>query len=170
MSLVVELSVEHPAWTEAIADLQAFAERALGAAVAVACVDVAADGEVSCLLCDDEAIRRLNADWRGKDAPTNVLSFPAAPAPRPHGRPRPLGDIALAFETVAREARRDGMPFAAHAEHLLVHGFLHLIGHDHETDAEAERMEALETRAMQRLGRPDPYREAADHDAGVGAP
>ena len=102
-------------------------------------------------------MRALNLRWRGLDKPTNVLSFPA---PRPAGRggiQTTLGDIALAYETLAREAEELGVPLADHYRHLLAHGFLHLIGYDHETDAEAERMEALETRILTRLGLGDPY-------------
>jgi probable rRNA maturation factor len=101
-------------------------------------------------------LRALNLRWRGLDKPTNVLSFPAPPPGR-RGDPTTLGDIALAYETLAREAEDLGVPLADHYRHLLAHGFLHLIGYDHETDAEAERMEALETRILRRLGVGDPY-------------
>jgi probable rRNA maturation factor len=113
------------------------------------------DGDVSLCLADDAALRALNLSWRGIDKPTNVLSFPAAPG-RPGEAPA-LGDIALAYETLAREAEDLGISLADHYRHLLVHGFLHLIGYDHETDAEAERMEALETKILARLGVADPY-------------
>ena len=114
---------------------------------------------VSLCLADDAALRALNARWRGIDKPTNVLSFPAAPSDRV-GQASTLGDIALAYETLAREAEDLGVPLADHYRHLLAHGFLHLIGYDHETDAEAERMEALETRILARLGATDPYARA----------
>ena len=113
-------------------------------------------GDVSLCLADDPALRALNLRWRGLDKPTNVLSFPA-PQPGRRGDPTTLGDIALAYETLAREAGDLGVPLADHYRHLLVHGFLHLIGYDHETDAEAGRMEALETRILTRLGVGDPY-------------
>jgi probable rRNA maturation factor len=117
----------------------------------------ARDGaEVSLCLADDERLRELNARWRGVDKPTNVLSFPAAQLERPDGPPA-LGDIALAFETLAREAEDFGAPLADHYRHLVAHGFLHLIGYDHRTGEEAERMEALETRVLARLGLADPY-------------
>ena len=113
-------------------------------------------GDVSLCLADDAALQALNLRWRGLDKPTNVLSFPAAPPG--HGRDATtLGDIALAYETLAREAGELGVPLADHYRHLLAHGFLHLIGYDHETDAEAERMEALETRILARFGVGDPY-------------
>jgi probable rRNA maturation factor len=111
--------------------------------------------DVSLCLADDAALRALNLSWRGIDKPTNVLSFPAALG-RP-GEATMLGDIALAYETLAREAEDLGVSLADHYRHLLVHGFLHLVGYDHETDAEAERMEALETRILARLGVADPY-------------
>jgi probable rRNA maturation factor len=113
-------------------------------------------GDVSLCLADDAALRALNLRWRGFDKPTNVLSFPAAPIGH-GGEPTALGDIALAYETLAREAEDLGVPLADHYRHLLAHGFLHLIGYDHETDAEAERMEALETKILTRLGVGDPY-------------
>ncbi len=116
--------------------------------------------EVSLLLADDAEVRALNARWRGQDKPTNVLSFPAAPPERLR-EAATLGDIALAFETVSREAEAAGIPIADHYRHLVAHGFLHLIGYDHQTDEEAERMEALETRIMARLGVADPYTDRA---------
>jgi probable rRNA maturation factor len=112
--------------------------------------------EVSLCLADDATLRMLNARWRGLDKPTNVLSFPAAP-PGSLGNTTMLGDIALAFETLAREAQGLGVPLADHYRHLIAHGFLHLIGYDHETNSEAKRMEALETRILAALGVADPY-------------
>ena len=111
--------------------------------------------ELAIVLSDDSAIRVLNRKWRGIDAPTNVLSFPAE---IPAGAPPLLGDIVLAYETVAREARRDGKPFAHHVAHLAVHGFLHLCGYDHERASDAETMEQLERTILRRLDIPDPYR------------
>ncbi len=113
-------------------------------------------GIVAVALTDDETMRALNRDWRGRDAPTNVLSFPvrAAVGDRDH---RSLGDIAIAYETVAREADEIGKPFAHHVAHLAVHGFLHLIGFDHEVDVDAERMEQQERNTLALLGLPDPY-------------
>ena len=115
--------------------------------------------EVSICLMDAAALRALNSRWRGIDKPTNVLSFPAADRDCRGDAPT-LGDIALAYETLAREAEDLGVPLADHYRHLVAHGFLHLIGYDHETDAEAERMEALETRILARLGAADPYARA----------
>ncbi len=118
---------------------------------------------VSLLFTDDEAVRSLNREWRGKDKPTNVLSFPMLEradllALAPDGPPELLGDIALAFETCAREAAEKGVPLADHAAHLIVHGLLHLAGHDHETgEMQAAKMEALEIKALAIMGIADPY-------------
>lgn len=117
----------------------------------------------SVLFTSDENIRALNAEWRGKDKPTNVLSFPMLERSdlldlAPNGPPELLGDIALACETCAREADEKGIPIEHHAAHLLVHGLLHLAGYDHETgDEDAEAMEALETKALAVMGLADPY-------------
>ncbi len=163
MSLIVDVSVEEPRWS-AVDDLPGLAERVIAAASAEAGAALPPDCEVSCLFCDDQTIRALNAQWRGKDQPTNVLSFPAGGSEIP-GAAALLGDIVLAYETVEREASAENKPLAGHVTHLLVHGFLHLIGHDHEDAAEAEAMEALESRTMIRLGCADPYAELPAMDA-----
>jgi probable rRNA maturation factor len=116
----------------------------------------AAPGIVSIVLTDDAEQRRLNRTWRGADAPTNVLAFPLAGA-APPGAPVLLGDVVLAFETVAREAAEQKKPLADHLRHLVVHGVLHLLGFDHRTDTEAAIMEARETEILAGLGVPDPY-------------
>ena len=134
----------------------ALVQRAIDAATKHASASASA-AEVAIVLSDDSGLRTLNRDWRGIDAPTNVLSFPAASAPGELGQPRMLGDIAIAYETTRREAARDGKPFDDHLSHLVVHGYLHLIGYDHETDADADRMETLERRILASLGVPDPY-------------
>lgn len=117
----------------------------------------------SLIFTSDEAIRQLNRDWRGKDKPTNVLSFPmlertALLALPDKGPPELLGDIALAQETCAREAAEKGIPIEDHASHLIIHGLLHLAGYDHEISAEeADAMERLEIKALAQLGVADPY-------------
>ncbi len=113
--------------------------------------------ELAVMLTDDAGIRALNHDWRGIDKPTNVLSFPAVALPDGGSQPRSLGDIAIAYETTRREATTENKPFGHHLSHLAVHGFLHLIGYDHETDDDAETMETLERHILARLGIPDPY-------------
>jgi probable rRNA maturation factor len=141
------------------AEAEAAAREAAAAAIAVS-----EEGDdplaATLLLADDAAIRVLNRDWRGKDTPTNVLSFPSD-MPTPPGEPRHLGDVALAFETVAREAAEEGKSVPDHVAHLVVHGILHLLGADHETDGEADAMEAREIEALARIGIADPYGRAA---------
>jgi probable rRNA maturation factor len=112
--------------------------------------------ELAILLSADAEVRALNRRWRGEDKPTNVLSFPSGAAAGPRGR-RLLGDVVLAYETLAREAEAADKPLAHHLSHLVVHGVLHLMGHDHERPAEARRMETLEVRVLAALGIPDPY-------------
>jgi probable rRNA maturation factor len=139
------------------------AEAAIHRAVAAAAGWVKGDfgnAELAVMLTDDAGIRTLNRNWRGIDKPTNVLSFPALQPtgqPRPGDAPRMLGDIAVAYETTRREADDEQKPFDHQLSHLAVHGFLHLIGYDHECDADAEIMEALETEILAQLGIPDPY-------------
>ena len=162
-----EVTVEAEAWHTAVTDPVGTAARAVAAALDAAAATFPAPPEVSVLLADDARVRELNRDWRGKDKPTNVLSFPAwePGTPLPPEGPLPLGDVAVALETVLREAAAEGKTPEAHLAHLVVHGTLHLLGHDHEAEDEAERMEALEIRALAALGIADPYaapvREAA---------
>ena len=135
------------------------AEETVQLAIAKAASFEQGDGEIAVLLTSDAAIRTMNATWRGIDKPTNVLSFPAVESEGAH-----LGDIAIACETVERESASENKTFLDHLAHLSIHGYLHLIGFDHETDREAERMEQLETRILASLGIADPYadRPAAD--------
>ena len=155
----IDLAVTSDRWS-ALGDAEALVRRAVEAVLSVASTGDDEDLELSLLLADDAALRELNLAWRGQDKATNVLSFPAPPQPEAPG-PRPLGDIALAFETLAREAETQGKALADHAAHLIVHGVLHLLGYGHDDEAEAEAMEALEVRALARLGIADPYREMA---------
>lgn len=148
------MSVEAGDWPDEAA-LTRLVDRAVSAAFA----ETAAAGpsELSIVFSDDAHIRTLNAGWRGKDKATNVLSFPVFPFPRGGKLPPMLGDIVLAAETVAREAALEDKPFENHITHLVIHGLLHLLGYDHETDAEADEMEAIERSALARLAIPDPY-------------
>jgi len=189
MKVLLDISVPSRLW-RGLPRARAIARETVAAAVEESGAALEDGAEVSLCLADDATLRALNARWRGIDRPTNVLSFPSAPGAfadavrspsidgRPSGRPldrvaalgergyrgadpiASLGDIALAYETLAREAEDLGVSLADHYRHLVAHGFLHLIGYDHETDAEAERMEALETRILKRLGAADPYARA----------
>lgn len=164
MDLDIVIEADWPATTD-WADL---AERASEAAARVAPELANARLSASLLFADDDEVQVLNGQWRAKDKPTNVLSFPmlereALLALAPHGPPELLGDIALALETCAREAGEKNATLEHHAAHLIVHGLLHLAGHDHETSAEdAAAMEALEIKALALLGVEDPYGDAAD--------
>ena len=134
-------------------------QRAIAAAAEIADADTG-DAELAVMLTDDAGIRTLNSNWRGIDKPTNVLSFPALQPTGPVGpddAPRMLGDIAIAYDTTRREADDEQKPFNHHLSHLAVHGFLHLIGYDHEKDGDAEAMETLEREILAQLGIPDPY-------------
>ena len=138
---------------------EAVIHRAIEAAAGIADADTD-DAELAVMLTDDDGIRTLNNNWRGIDKATNVLSFPARQRPAPAGpddAPRMLGDIAIAYQTTRREADEEHKPFDHHLSHLAVHGFLHLIGYDHESDDEAEAMESLEREILAQLGIPDPY-------------
>ena len=117
----------------------------------------AAASAVTVMLSDDARVMALNTNFRNKPTPTNVLSFPAAAGANEPGESVYLGDIIIARETVEREAEESGIPVPHHVQHLTIHGVLHLLGFDHQTDAEAERMEDMETRALRSIGVADPY-------------
>lgn len=159
----IQVTVDAATWRNAVTDLDRVCEQAVLAAIQGHEGALPGPVEVSLLLTDDARVRELNRAWRGQDRPTNVLSFPALAAGEtvPPGMPVLLGDVVLAFETVAREAAAQGKEVGAHTSHLLVHGVLHLLGHDHEDEAEADEMEALETAILARLGVADPYRPEA---------
>jgi probable rRNA maturation factor len=159
----VEIDLAEPCalWRSRLPDVDTLCGEAARAALASAEVTLTGDAELSLVLGDDTLVRSLNREWRGQDKPTNVLSFPALDAENPPpGAPHLLGDVVLAFETVAAEAEAQGKPIAHHLRHLVVHGVLHLLGFDHLVEAEAERMESLETTVLARLGVPDPYHGA----------
>jgi probable rRNA maturation factor len=155
---ISEVLVTAECWhTEAGAE--SVIKRAIAAAAEIADAAVS-NAELAVMLTDDAGIRTLNSNWRGIDKPTNVLSFPALQPTGPSGfddQPRMLGDIAIAYETTRREADDEQKPFDHHLSHLAVHGFLHLIGYDHENDADADAMESLETKILAQLDIPDPY-------------
>jgi probable rRNA maturation factor len=151
----IDVSVDCDCWTAVCPEAAVLAAAAARAAVADAGV-----GIVEIVLTDDAEQQKLNHRWRGKDAPTNVLAFPVGEArPASAGPSALLGDVVLAYETVAREASEQCKPLANHLRHLVVHGVLHLLGFDHATEAEAAIMETREIAILQRLGVPDPYRD-----------
>lgn len=154
--LATDILIEAGDWPPE-GELEALSTRALAAAFKTLGLDAPAESELSLVFTDDAHIRGLNAGYRGKDKPTNVLSFPAFPTKLGAPLPPMLGDIVLASQTVRREAALEDKPLDHHIAHLIIHGFLHLIGYDHETDAEADEMESLESRALALLAIPDPY-------------
>jgi probable rRNA maturation factor len=149
--LKIDVLVDSALWKEP-AKARAIVRRAVAAAAGALST---AQTELAIVLTDDSAIRQLNRLWRGIDSATNVLSFPTK---RTADEPPHLGDVVLAYETIAREARAEGKPFAHHLAHLTVHGFLHLIGYDHQAAADADAMEQVEREVLRRLHIPDPYR------------
>ncbi|MBS0476755.1 MAG: rRNA maturation RNase YbeY [Proteobacteria bacterium] len=162
----LDISIE-AAWPSP-PDWEELAERAAAALAEIAPELASPRLSVSLLFADDAEVHALNREWRGKDKPTNVLSFPMIERDEllslsPDGPPELLGDIALALETCAREADERGVTLEAHAAHLIVHGLLHLAGHDHEiSPADARAMEQREIKALALVGIADPY---GDHDA-----
>ena len=158
----VELDIEIDGWPDGT-DWARLAERACGAVAAIEPALANCRLSASLLFTTDSEVHELNREWREKDKPTNVLSFPMLEREElldlaSEGPPEMLGDLALAHETCAREAAEKGIALEDHAAHLIVHGLLHLAGHDHvDSDAQAEAMEALEIAALAKLGIADPY-------------
>ena len=158
----IAVLVEHPAWTDALPDdAETHCRRAALAALEAVEMPLERPVEISLVLADDATVRRLNRDWRGKDAATNVLSFATQDddnEPEVADAPLLLGDVVLAFETCAAEAAAEGKSLADHLGHLVVHGVLHLLGWDHQDEDDADAMEALETDVLAELGIADPHR------------
>jgi probable rRNA maturation factor len=161
-TVTIDVAEPSEAW-QALGDAPAICHGAALAALDAAAATLG-DSEISIVLGDDVLLRQLNHHWRDKDSPTNVLSFPAqdfaavVPAP-PAGAALPLGDVILAYETIAREAAEQRKQIGDHLAHLVVHGVLHLVGFDHEAPEAAERMERLERDVLAGIGIADPYRE-----------
>jgi len=158
----IEIELEEPdSWPLSAATLVRVVEDAAVAALAEAGAVGAPPLSVAITLSGNERVRELNRMWRGRDRPTNVLSFPAPQGmPIPEGEPRPLGDIVLAGPVVAREAEEAGVPLQEQLAWMVIHGMLHLLGHDHLNDDERRRMEEFERRSLARLGLADPYADA----------
>src|SRR5690242_8679185 len=147
-SVVVGVLVQSPQWKK-----KRRAKAIVRASIRAAANAISApNGEVAVVLTGDAALRKLNRQWRGIDKATNVLSFPAA-----EPQAGLFGDIAIAYETLARESRLEKKEFAQHLSHLAIHGFLHLMGYHHQNDSDAEVMEKVERAVLARLGIPDPY-------------
>lgn len=155
----IDILIEAPGW-ETVQGIMAVVERAASTALADEGME---DANLSILLSDNQSVRRLNAQFRDMDRPTNVLSFPAPLMPGV--AERMLGDVILAFETCCSEAEAEQKSLADHVSHLVIHGVLHLLGHDHETDAEAEAMEAREIALLARIGIANPYAERPESTA-----
>ncbi len=145
----IDITVQHAEWTKAMRDIQNVVLSVIAITFEKADIENRKQ-ELSIVLADNDFVQALNKEWRGKDKPTNVLSFP-------QDEPSMLGDIILAYETVAEEAEEQSKRFEDHATHLIVHGLLHLLGHDHEEDGEAEIMEALEIEVLNALNIKNPY-------------
>jgi probable rRNA maturation factor len=158
MALEIEVTQLCDSWRD-VPGMDTLARRAIEASCLSAGVALLEGAEVGVQLANDAQVRALNRQWRNVDKPTNVLSFPAFGAAGLAIAPM-LGDIVLAYETTRTEAAEEGKTLADHAAHLIVHGFLHLLGFDHATDSEAETMEELETRILATLGIKDPYAPA----------
>jgi probable rRNA maturation factor len=154
--IAIDLSITCVAWKRALPSVARVARSAAHAALAQSGKKTGA-AELSLVLANDATVQDLNARWRGKDAPTNVLAF-ASDEPPAKGKPVLLGDVVLAYQTVAREAKEQHKRLADHLRHLVIHGVLHLLGYDHIKATPAKRMEALETRILASLGVADPYR------------
>jgi probable rRNA maturation factor len=155
--VIVNVDVDEEAWLSVLPEAEALAVSAVNTAIEHLDLD-AESTAIDIVLATDEEVAELNGQWRGKPKPTNVLSFPAAPGTIvPPGEPQPRGEIILASCVLGREAAEQSKPLADHFSHLVVHGFLHIMGYDHEDDLEATRMERLETEVLAQLGISNPY-------------
>jgi probable rRNA maturation factor len=160
--VVIDLAIRCPGWRRRVPGVDAVAREAAKAAMLRAGRKRGA-AELSLVLSDDEEVAALNQRWRDRSGPTNVLAFASEERPAPPA-PLILGDVVLAFETVAREAKEQKKSLANHLRHLVIHGVLHLLGYDHDAAGPARRMEALETRILATLGVADPYRVGENAD------
>ncbi len=155
-SVAIDLAIPCAKWRRALSDAETVATEAARAALKHSGKKFGA-AELSLILSDDKTVHKLNAQWRGKDAPTNVFAFASDESPKGPA-PTLLGDVILAYETVKREAKEQDKTLPDHFRHLVIHGVLHLLGYDHQADREAKKMESLETRILALMGVADPYR------------
>jgi probable rRNA maturation factor len=155
MKFELEITIDDTRWPD-IADLKELATQAISSAYAESQCDLEIDFVVSLLFCSDSRIQDLNREWRSQDKATNVLSFPA-PQDLVIDDCLVLGDLALSYETVLRESEIEEKKIVDHLSHLIIHGFLHLLGFDHETESDAEEMEWIERRSLAKIGIMDPY-------------
>jgi probable rRNA maturation factor len=158
----IDVNVMETEWNSSFLDVSAVAETAMEKTLNMAMLPKILQGrtlEASVLLANDDLIQTLNREYRGKDKPTNVLSFASLDSPDPVAKdaPFPLGDIVLSYQTIDQEARDQGKFFKDHFIHMVVHGTLHLLGYDHETEDEANIMEALEIRILEKMNVQNPY-------------
>jgi probable rRNA maturation factor len=153
--VTLDIQIEDTSWA-ALKNIEALCQKAIDQACLEAKPKPMKGAELSILFTNDAAIQALNKQWRNIDKPTNILSFPAVPPNRIAKSPL-LGDLALGFETIQSEAITDEKTLENHLTHLIIHGFLHILGYDHETDAEADIMEALEISILAKLNISDPY-------------
>lgn len=163
------LEIREDGWRTAVADVEAVTRRAALAALAAG-RPTGGPLEAAVVLADDAFVQGLNRAYRHVDAPTNVLSFPGDPGSAPwlpEGEPDPLGDVVIALETTVRESGEQDLPVVDHLTHLTVHGILHLLGYDHDTDERAAEMEGLEIQILAGLGVPDPYRAEPCNGQGI---
>lgn len=155
MTLICDILLDDLRWSSRV-DPEALVNVAVLKTIELTKLRLNPKAEASFTFSDDKHIRKLNVEWRQKDAPTNVLSFPASRSAELDGALL-LGDVVLAYETIDEEAAEEGKAFEQHTAHMIVHGFLHLLGYDHESDADAAKMENLESSILIQLGMPDPW-------------
>jgi len=159
---LIDINISEPEWKDSFLDVDEVARRAMTMTLKMAMLPRVLDGrqiEASIVLANDDLTQVLNREYRGKDKPTNVLSFAALEAgdPAPPDGPYPIGDIILAYQTIDRESKEQGKFFKDHFTHMIVHGTLHLLGYDHETEDEANIMESLEIRILEKMNIQNPY-------------
>lgn len=172
MADICELDIDDPRWNDI--DIEKLAETAF--TIVLEHHKLGGEWQIGVLACSDDRIAELNDTYRDKDKATNVLSWPnfdlsptnAGKIPAPTGFDDSLGDIAISYDTCVQEAQMGGISIQSHLAHLLIHSCLHLLGYDHETDADAQRMENLETELLAKLGIDDPYNNGADDGAHFG--